>query len=377
MPERHKFVVVHESRHGAGHGKLKLLIAGGGTGGHVFPALAVAREWLSRKPGREALFVGTERGMEMKLVPQAGLPIETIRSAGLKGMGPVRLVRNVLRLVPAFLDSSAILRHHRFNAAFGVGGYAAGPVMLVAAMQELPSVIFEPNAAPGFTNRILANLVTRVATGYPSVAERLGTNAVFTGCPVRSEFFGIASRQPLPPYRILVTGGSQGASAINRAVSDALPHLDAQKETLRFTHQTGERDYNAVRLAYSGRQLNAEVAPFFSNMAEQFAQADLIICRSGAVTVAEIAAAGRAALFIPFAAATDNHQYRNAEEMVRAGAARLIPQSDLTGERLASEILALISDPQKLGDLGAQARKLARPDAAASIADLIEEIALP
>jgi UDP-N-acetylglucosamine--N-acetylmuramyl-(pentapeptide) pyrophosphoryl-undecaprenol N-acetylglucosamine transferase len=356
---------------------LKLLIAGGGTGGHVFPALAVAREWLSRDASREALFVGTERGMEMRLVPQAGLPLATIRSAGLKGMGPLRLARNVLQLGPAFLDSAAILNRHRFNAAFGVGGYAAGPVMLVAAMQELPFVIFEPNAAPGFTNRVLANLASRIATGYPSVAERLGSNAFFTGCPVRPEFFTIEPRRPAPPYRILITGGSQGSSAINRAVLEALPHFLAQKETVRFAHQTGQRDYNAVRLAYTQSDLNAEVAPFFSQMADCFAQADLIVCRSGAVTVAEIAAAGRAALFIPFAAATDSHQLRNAEEMVRAGAARLIPESELSGERLAREILALLGDPAKLSELGVRARQIARPDAARNIANLIEEIARP
>jgi UDP-N-acetylglucosamine--N-acetylmuramyl-(pentapeptide) pyrophosphoryl-undecaprenol N-acetylglucosamine transferase len=356
---------------------LKLLIAGGGTGGHVIPALAVAREWLSRDASREALFVGTERGMEMRLVPQAGLPLETIRSACLKGMGALRLARNILQLGPAFLDSSAILSRHRFNVAFGTGGYAAGPVMLVAAMQELPSVIFEPNAAPGFTNRVLANLATRIATGYPSVAEHFGSNAFFTGCPVRPEFFTIEPRRPAPPYRILIAGGSQGSSAINRAVSDALPHLLAQKETLCFVHQSGERDYNAVHLAYAEREFRAEVAPFFSQMAERFAEADLIVCRSGAVTVAEVAAAGRAALFIPFAAATDSHQLRNAEEMVRAGAARLIPQHEMTGERLAREILALLGDPQKLSELGASARQMARPDAARAIADLIEEIARP
>jgi UDP-N-acetylglucosamine--N-acetylmuramyl-(pentapeptide) pyrophosphoryl-undecaprenol N-acetylglucosamine transferase len=356
---------------------LKLLIAGGGTGGHVIPALAVAREWLGRDARREALFVGTERGMEMRLVPQAGLPLETIRSAGLKGIGALRLARNILRLGPAFVDSKSILSRHRFNAVFGVGGYAAGPVMLVAAMQELPSVIFEPNAAPGFTNRVLANLVTRIATGYPSVAERLGSKAAFTGCPVRPEFFTIPPRQPAPPFNILVTGGSQGSSAINRAVSEALPHLLAQRESLRFIHQSGERDYNAVELAYAQREFNAEVARFFPLMAERFAQADLIICRAGAVTVAEIAAAGRAALFIPFAAATDSHQLRNAEEMVRAGAARLIPESELNGERLAREIQALLADRRQLLELGTRARQMARPDSAAEIADLIEEVARP
>jgi len=315
--------------------------------------------------------------MEMRLVPQAGLPLETVRSAGLKGMGPVRLARNILQLGPALWDSAAILRRHRFVAAFGSGGYVAGPVMLLAAMEQLPIVIFEPNAQPGFTNRVLANLATRIAAGYPSVAQRFGTRAIFTGCPVRPEFFTIEPPRAAPPFRVLITGGSQGSSIINRCVSEALPLLSAEKRTVSFVHQTGERDYNAVQLAYTQNEFRAEVAPFFSQMGERFAQADLIVCRSGAVTVAEIAAAGRAALFIPFGAATDSHQLRNAEEMVRAGAARLIPEPELTGERLAREILALLGDPRNLTELGARARQMARPDAARKIADLIEEIARP
>ena len=356
---------------------MKLLIAGGGTGGHVFPALAVAHEWLSRDARREAVFVGTKRGMEMRLVPEAGLALETIRSAGLKGMGPLRFARNFMQLGPALWDSAAILRRHRFTAAFGVGGYAAGPVMFVAAMQELPSVIFEPNAAPGFTNHVLASMATRVAAGYSSVAERWGNRVAVTGCPVRPEFFTIPSRRPEPPYHVLITGGSQGSSAINRAVVDALEHLAVQKDRISLVHQTGERDYNAVHLAYARHAFDAEVAPFFSTMAERFARADLIVCRSGAITVAEIAASGRAALFIPFGAATDSHQLRNAQEMVRTGAARLIPETELTGQRLAQAILALIGDPQRLVELGSRAKETARPNAARDIADLIEEISRP
>jgi UDP-N-acetylglucosamine--N-acetylmuramyl-(pentapeptide) pyrophosphoryl-undecaprenol N-acetylglucosamine transferase len=353
---------------------LKLLIAGGGTGGHVIPALAVAREWLGRDAGREVVFVGTARGIETRLVPAAGLALETIRSAGLKGLGPLRLARNALQLVPSLWDSAAILRRHRVAAAFGVGGYAAGPVMLMAAMRGLPSVIFEPNSAPGFSNRLLAMLVTRMAAGYPSVAESWGPRARFTGCPVRAEFFACAPRRPVPPYRVLITGGSQGARAINRAVVAALDFLAARQAPLSLLHQTGERDYNEVCSAYARRDLRAEVAPFFADMSERFAQADLIVCRAGATTVAEVAAAGRAALFIPFGAATDSHQLRNAQEMARAGAARLIPEPELSGERLAQEILNLIGHPQLLVELAARARLLARPHAARDIADLIDEV---
>ena len=354
--------------------ELKLLIAGGGTGGHVIPALAVAQEWLGRDAKREVVFVGTAHGIESRLVPAAGLALETIRSAGLKGMGPLRLVRNVLSLAPAFWDSAAILRRHRVAAAFGIGGYAAGPVMLLAAMKGVPSVIFEPNAQPGFSNRLLAMLATRMATGYPSVADSWGPRACFTGCPVRPEFFACAPRRPVAPYRVLITGGSQGSRAINRAVLSALDLFTAQQAPISLVHQTGERDYNEVCSAYARRDLRAEVAPFFADMSERFAQADLIVCRAGAITVAEVAAAGRAALFIPFGAATDRHQLRNAQEMVRAGAARLIPEPELTGERLAQEVLDLIRQPQQIVELGARARQLARPHAARDIAAMIDEV---
>jgi UDP-N-acetylglucosamine--N-acetylmuramyl-(pentapeptide) pyrophosphoryl-undecaprenol N-acetylglucosamine transferase len=353
---------------------VKLLIAGGGTGGHVIPALAVAREWLSRDPKRQAIFVGTKRGLESRLVPAAGLPLETIRSAGLKGMGPTRLLRNALQLLPALADSAAILRRHRFVGAFCVGGYAAGPIVLMAAMSGLPTVIFEPNAEPGFSNRLLAMFATRMTTGYASVAESWGRRAKFTGCPVRSEFFNTPAREPVPPFRLLITGGSQGAHVINQAVVKALEIIAGQNFPVTFVHQSGERDYNDVRSAYERHGVAAEVAPFFTNMSERFANADLIVCRAGAITVAEIAASGRAALFIPFGAATDSHQLRNAQEMQRAGAAKLITENELTGERLAQEIAGFIRQPQQLAELGMRARALARPYAARDIANLIDEV---
>lgn len=354
---------------------MKLLIAGGGTGGHVFPALAVAREWLRRDAEREVVFVGTARGMEAKLVTREGLRLEMIRAAGLKGISGLRFVRNLAMLFPALWDSAAILRRHRFAAAFGAGGYATGPVMLMAALHSLPTVIFEPNAEPGFTNRVLADMVTRVATGYESPAERWGQKAVVTGCPVRPEFFQCASRQHAAPFHILITGGSQGSLAINRVVVDALDRLLVRKKELGIVHQTGERDYNAVRVAYARREFPAEVVPFLFNMPERFAQADLIICRSGAITVAEVSAAGRAAIFIPFGAATDSHQLRNAQVLERAGAARLIPEVELTPERLVNEIFSLLDQPGRLGEMDKRARQLARPGAAEQIVDLIEEVA--
>jgi UDP-N-acetylglucosamine--N-acetylmuramyl-(pentapeptide) pyrophosphoryl-undecaprenol N-acetylglucosamine transferase len=349
------------------------LIAGGGTGGHVFPALAVAREWL-RRGERSVVFVGTERGMESRLVPQAGMPLETIRVAGLKGIGGAKLFRNVAMLPAGLWDSERILRRHRFGAALGVGGYASGPVMLLAAMHRIPSVVFEPNVEPGFTNRVLAGLATRIAVASEETALRFGHKAVVTGCPVRKEFFAIQPKEHGAPFRLLITGGSRGALPINRTVVDSLDRLAARKNELFIVHQTGERDYNAVRVAYARRQFQAEVVPFIENMAERFAQADLIVCRSGAITVAEVSASGRAAIFIPFGASTDAHQTRNAQVMQSAGAARLLPQDELTPERLTTEIFSLLDQPRRIQEMEERARSLARPRAVEDIVDVIEGV---
>ena len=354
---------------------MKLLIAGGGTGGHVFPAIAIAREWMSRGAEREVVLVGTQRGIEMKLVPQAGLPLETLRAAGLKGKGGLTLVKNFAKLGPGMLDAFAILRKHKPVAAFGVGGYAAGPMMLATWLQGIPNVIFEPNAEPGFTNKVLVKLSKRIATGYEVTARALGGKGVVTGNPVRAEFFAIEPRKPERPFRLLVTGGSQGALPINRAFVDAMDRLAARRDELSVVHQTGERDYNAVRTAYARREFRAEVVPFLSDMAERFAWADLIVCRAGAITAAEVAAAGRAAIFIPFGRATDSHQLRNAQEMSKAGAGRLIAEPELTAERLTNEIFSLLDHPQEVEELGVRARSLGKPNAARDIVDLVETVA--
>ncbi|OLB33905.1 MAG: undecaprenyldiphospho-muramoylpentapeptide beta-N-acetylglucosaminyltransferase [Acidobacteria bacterium 13_2_20CM_57_17] len=354
---------------------MKLLIAGGGTGGHVFPALAIAREWLARGNEREVVLVGTERGIEMKLVPQAGLPLETLRVAGLKGKGGATLIKNISMLAPAMLDARRVLRKHKPIAAFGVGGYAAGPMMLVTWLGRIPNVIFEPNAEAGFTNKMLARISTRIATGYEVSARHWGKKAIVTGCPVRPEFFSITPRRLEKPFRLLITGGSQGALPINRTFVDSMDRLAARKNELAIAHQTGERDYNAVRTAYARREINAEVVPFLTNMPERFAWADIIVCRAGAITAAEIAAAGRASIFIPFGRATDSHQLRNAQEMSRAGAGRLISEAELTPERLTSEIFSLLDQPQEIEKLSTAARELARPHAARDIVNLIEEAA--
>lgn len=354
---------------------MKLLIAGGGTGGHVFPAIAIAREWLSRGREREVVLVGTQRGIEMKLVPTAGLPLETIRVAGLKGKGGTTLLRNLGMLGSALSDAFAVLKKHRPEVAFGVGGYAAGPMLLAAWCKGIPNVIFEPNAEPGLTNKLLARLAQRIATGYEVSARIWGARATVTGCPVRPEFFAIEPRKPGQPVHLLVTGGSQGALPINRVFAEAAELLAKRKTEFEIIHQTGERDYNRVRAAYTRYELAAEVWPFLNNMAEQFAWADMIVCRAGAITAAEVAAAGRAAIFIPFGKATDSHQLRNAQEMTKAGAARLIVEPELDAESLSREIFSLLDQPSEIEQLARKARTLAHPYALREIVDLVEQAA--
>jgi UDP-N-acetylglucosamine--N-acetylmuramyl-(pentapeptide) pyrophosphoryl-undecaprenol N-acetylglucosamine transferase len=359
---------------------LKLLIAGGGTGGHVFPAMAIAREWLSRGSDREVVLVGTARGIEMKLVPQVGLPLETLRVAGLKGKGGSTLLKNLFKLAPAMLDASRVFTKHKPIAAFGVGGYAAGPMLLTTWLRGIPNVIFEPNAEPGFTNKSLARISNRIATGYEISARTWGAKAVVTGCPVRPEFLSIAQRTPQKPLRVLITGGSQGALPVNRAFVDAMNFLATRKNEMSIVHQTGERDYDAVRTAYARHEILAEVVPFLGNMPERFEWANIIVCRAGAITAAEVAAAGRAAIFIPFGRATDSHQLRNAQEMARQGAGRVITEAELTGERLSKEIFALLDSPEQIERMSLAARKLSWPNATRDIVNLIEQaagIALP
>jgi UDP-N-acetylglucosamine--N-acetylmuramyl-(pentapeptide) pyrophosphoryl-undecaprenol N-acetylglucosamine transferase len=341
----------------------------------VFPAVAIAKEWLSRGPEREVVLVGTQRGIEMKLVPAAGLPLETIRAAGLKGKAGITFVKNLAMLGPGMVDAFGVLRRHRPVVAFGVGGYAAGPMMLATWLSGIPNVIFEPNAEPGFTNKVLARLAKRIATGYGVSAQAWGEKAVVTGNPVRAEFFEIAARKPEKPFRLLITGGSQGARPINRAFANAATLLAARKDEMRIVHQTGERDYNDVSAAYAKSGMSVEVTPFLTSMADTFAWADLMVCRAGAITAAEVAAAGRAAIFIPFGAATDSHQLRNAQEMTNAGAGRLIAEPELTAERLTKEIFSLLDQPTEIEALATKARSLAHPRAAREIVDLIEEIA--
>jgi len=364
------------------HATLRVLMVSGGTGGHIFPALAVAEELRSRSRQVEGLgaryaieFLGTRRPLEAKLIPAAGFPLRTVVAAGLKGIAGGQRLRNLLVLPRTAMEAATILREFQPHVVAAVGSYVAGPVMLEAALRDIPTVLIEPNARPGFTNRVLAPVVRAAAVGFEETARLFGEKAHLTGHPVRHAFFEIPPRTYRPPFTVLIVGGSQGARAINQAVVASLPLLWRDPGRIKIVHQTGEGDYNEVRKAYHEQGCLAEVRAFIENMPEALAHADLVVSRAGASTVAEIAAAGRAALLIPFPGAADQHQLENARVLEKAGAACVIVQAELAPERLVGEMRRLFAAPEALGQMGACARRLARPDAAARIADLVEALA--
>jgi UDP-N-acetylglucosamine--N-acetylmuramyl-(pentapeptide) pyrophosphoryl-undecaprenol N-acetylglucosamine transferase len=351
----------------------------GGTGGHIFPALAVAEELRGRggpgNPGYEIEFLGTHRPLEAKLIPAAGFRLRTVDAAGLKGIRGIQRLRNLWVLPRTTLAVAGILRAFRPQVVVGVGGYLAGPVMLEAALVGIPTVLIEPNVRPGFTNRLLAPLVRIAALGFAETAPVYGKKARVTGLPVRRAFFDIPPRSTSPRFTVLVVGGSQGSRAINQALLNALPLLAQEPGAMRIIHQTGEHDYNDVLKAYQEQGLVAEVHAFIDDMPGTLAQAYLVMSRAGATAVAELAAAGRAAVLVPFPGAADQHQMENARAMEKAGAARVIVQSGLTPARLAKEIRELMASPATLNRMETSARGLAKPDAAARIADLVEGLA--
>ncbi len=353
---------------------LSVIIAGGGTGGHIYPGIAIAQEFRRRDANTQILFVGTAKGLERKIIPREGFNLELIEIAALKRVGFVKRIKSLLLLPKSFLDVRSLIKQVRPDVVIGVGGYASGPVVMMAAMMDVPTLVAEQNALPGFTNRMLARFVKAAAISFEEAREFFGEKAEITGNPVRSEFFDVPTRHTGDVIHVLITGGSQGARAINEAMIGALPLLDEEQERLAFTHQTGENDFYRVRDAYENSGLKAEVKPFIERMVDEFAGADLVISRAGATTVAELAAAGKPAIMIPFPYAADDHQRKNAEAIERAGAGRMILQAELTPERLAKELLWLVRDPQQLGRMAESSKSLGRPDAAKRVVDLAVKI---
>jgi UDP-N-acetylglucosamine--N-acetylmuramyl-(pentapeptide) pyrophosphoryl-undecaprenol N-acetylglucosamine transferase len=356
---------------------MRALIAAAGTGGHIYPGIAVAREILRRDPTSKIRFVGTARGLENRLVPQAGFELSIIDSAGLKSVGVVARARSLAKLPGSFLAARRIIKEFRPDIVIGAGGYVSGPVLLMASLMRLPTLVMESNALPGWTNRRLARYVDKAAVTFEASLQFFPGKGVVTGNPVRREFFEIpARRREGAGLSLLIFGGSQGARAINEAMIAALPKLEGLKTKLRITHQTGEADFERVQVAYldAGWKEQADVRKYIDDMVNAFAAADLVICRAGATTTAELIAAGKAAIMIPFPLAADDHQRRNAEALEVQGAAKMILQHDLDGAGLANELESLVRHPEELDRMASASRKLARGDAAAAAVDLIEAL---
>ena len=361
---------------------LRVLIAGGGTGGHLYPGLAVAQVLMRRRPGTVVTFAGTARGLEARVVPREGYALDLIRSAGLKGKSPVALLRGMALLPASALDAWRLLSRRRPDVVVGVGGYSSGHVVLLAALSRVPKLLLEQNAMPGFTNRILARVVRAAAVTYEASLPHFRGKGFVSGNPVRAEFFEAGDRgqreaggEADRPVRVLVFGGSQGARAINAALVDAAPALASGEPGLSMTHQTGERDLDVVRDAYGTAGLDARVEAFLYEMAREMTEADVVVSRAGATTLAELAAVGRAAILVPFPGATDDHQRKNAEVLIRAGAAIVVDQRELTGAVLAEHIRALAADAGRRARMAAALRSFARPDAAERIVDRIVALA--
>ncbi|MEO7539195.1 MAG: undecaprenyldiphospho-muramoylpentapeptide beta-N-acetylglucosaminyltransferase [Pyrinomonadaceae bacterium] len=353
---------------------MKVLIAAGGTGGHIYPGIAVANEITRRHPDAEILFVGTARGLEKKIVPENGFQLSLINSAGLKNVGFVGKIKGMGVLPRSFWEARRILREFAPDVVVGAGGYVSGPVLMTAHFMGFPTLVMDSNALPGFTNRRLARFIDKAALTFDAALPYFGAKGVVTGNPVRKEFFDTRERPIAEPIGLLVFGGSQGAQAINEAMISALSILGKQDpKRLKITHQTGDNNYDEACAGYSASGwIDADIRPYISNMVEAFDGADLIVCRAGATTCAEVCAAGKAAIMIPLPTAADDHQRKNAEAMVEQGAVRMILQSELTGERLAKEIMDVISPLSTLTEMAAAAKKMSRSDAAEVTADLIE-----
>jgi len=350
-----------------------IILAGGGTGGHIYPGLAVAAELKRRRPALPVLFVGTRAGLEARLVPAAGFPLRFINSAGIAGKSwPVRLA-NALRIPWSLVQSAGIVMNGHAGVVVGVGGYASGPVVLAGSMLRRPTLIMEQNAIAGSTNRILAPLVDRVAVTYPETARRLKGRCRVTGNPVRAGFASLPDRRVPGRPCLLIFGGSRGARGINRAVMAALPAL-AAAENLHIRHQTGSADLETVRAAYSHSDLDAEVIPYIDDMAGAYAAADLVICRAGATTIAELSATGRAAILVPFPGATGGHQEENGRALATAGAAVLLREAETGEGHLARLVLSLLADAPRRRRMEAAAASLNAPGAAADVTDMILEL---
>jgi UDP-N-acetylglucosamine--N-acetylmuramyl-(pentapeptide) pyrophosphoryl-undecaprenol N-acetylglucosamine transferase len=351
------------------------IMAGGGTGGHIIPAIAVAKEL--RRRGHEPFFIGTKRGLEAKLIPQADLDIEWIEIGGLNRVSLAQRIKSVLQLPFSMLHVAAIIRSRKPKAVFSMGGYVAGPVVLAARIMSLPVVVMEPNAIPGMTNRRMGRHVARALINFPETARFFPEGrSELTGMPVRAEFFNLPPKPAGNTFTVLVTGGSQGSRTLNNAGRDSWPLFRAAGLPARFIHQTGTAQYEELARQFREAGVRGEVTPFINDMPAAFAAADVVVCRAGASTVSELAAAGKPSILVPFPFAADNHQQRNAEALAESGAARVILDNDMSGQRFFDEVTRLATSPDELREMAKKAREFAKPGAAERAADILEELAV-
>ena len=356
------------------------MIAGGGTGGHLYPGIALARELKRRDPATEVSFVGTQAGIEARVVPREGFDLDLIRVQGLKGKSRVERAIGFALLPIAALDALGVISKRKPDVVVGVGGFASGPVLLFAALLGYPTMLLEQNALPGITNRLLARVVRAAAVNFEAALAFFPRTGFVAGNPVRPEFFPAQNEeandrftQPRDAARVLVFGGSQGAHAINVAMVEAAARLAASGVRLAITHQTGERDLDLVRSAYERAGLQARVEAFIFQIDREMKAAEVVVCRAGATTLAELAASGTPAILIPLQNSTDDHQRKNAEVFGKAGAAAVIEERELKNA-LAEMLEAIVSDESGRRRMSAAARALARPDAAQRIADRVEQL---
>jgi UDP-N-acetylglucosamine--N-acetylmuramyl-(pentapeptide) pyrophosphoryl-undecaprenol N-acetylglucosamine transferase len=349
------------------------IMAGGGSGGHVVPALAVAREL--RADGHHCVFVGIRRGMEAKLVPPEKFPVEWIETGALKRVGWRQSLATLAGLPGGVWQASRILDRVQPDAVFSMGGYVAGPVLLAALWKHIPVVMMEPNAVPGVTHRRLARYAAYALVSFEEAARwfPIGRTEV-TGLPIREEFFAVPAKPPAAVVTVLITGGSQGSRTLNRAAEESWPLW--KKGSVRLLHQTGAATYEESARRFSESGVDGETFSFIADMPHAFAEADIVVSRAGMGAVSELAAAGKPSILVPFPGASDDHQLHNARAMEKAGAARLIHDAEMTGPRLVQEVLQLTADPGVLGKMGAAARKFAKPGAARRAAEILEGLAL-
>lgn len=354
---------------------LRVMIAGGGTGGHVIPALAIGRE-LRDAHGAEVRFIGTSRGIETRLVPEAGFPLELVRSGQLKNVSLATRLRTMMDLPVGVARCVSLMRAFRPDVVVGVGGYASGPAMIAAILLGVPTMAYEPNAVPGMTNRLVGKRVRAAAVNFALTAKYF-RNAEVTGVPVRPEIFALPARPVGAPPRLLVTAGSNGAQVFNETMPLIVRQLLEEVEGLTIVHQAGPRRLEETRAAYAASGADASrwaVEAFLTDMPEQYAAADVVLARSGS-TVAELCAAGKPSLLVPFAAAADDHQRKNAEVLVEAGAAEMLLQREVTPETLRKALVALLKDGPRRAVMAERARSLGKPGALQRIAEMVLRLA--